>query len=1061
MSDQFKQLVSHLLGIMSRGDSQETTYALKHLSLDVLNLDFKSRDIPLLKDLSVLPILLSMAIQDDSNLLRATPSFKISSPRIDLEGRIKDTGIRASDSYMNVLDISTTSIQSEKMLEMKPKERLQRQLQKSAWICFRLLSLKCIEVDETGTMAEEIFKLLDSPLTRAEKYFFSIKKGKEDWVEPQTEKILLLLNCIATNSKAIPYLSQIPRIRQLISLIKHGSLRIKLLSIRLLRQSLLAKADPTEFEHLIIDEKTLLEFFFELIGIAYATSSTVFTRKMALTVRLTHDTVAIASEAIMLIRKLMTSSQPWRDYISSVIRDSIRRIPSLVEKNKLAQSALPDQESIWNCMASVCIIGGDIDCLRLGARVISETKARESEVTYETGTVVDFDILWNKAKIVLDNQTPIQPIEKQLTQLTAVPEIVANPSAFELTKDLIPLFKLFLSKDVDTVLFMQFKSRILKVLINALEHEPSLDLFTESNIAPSLRDLALTLRHEKFHLNLEQMEKVSQTLQDLLLAEKSTISVTLALAPKKPFIQKEIDKLISRGIITQAQYRELRLEFAQLDLNGDGEVTVEEFKEANRRRGVPLSQEDIESIKKGGVNEGKPLDFIKFASMMLGKDIAPPKKEDADSTNIEVAPQLEVKNPIQLSGSYEIEESSCGAKLNEYGIHGSLIEYDEFNPYRISGRIVILKSEAELDKILPICAEAGVIGVVVIVQETGDINLDFKENHFAFPILLLQQESAKELLEYLRGSRKEKKDFKPLEKMLKVNILVDLGYSNEQAEEALTECHQNVNIAASWLNRKNTKEDKKTEEKEKESSDKEKPKRKQQKANKKSKKDSEEEFSNEEDTTEDEEEEEEEEIKPMKGKAKQGKKKPVESSEEEMEKPKKKTFKSFKRKPAKKVESEEEEDFDEEDDEDVTPKGKSKSAKTKGKPKKVYPDEDEEEDEDDLEEDDEDVTPKFKPKAVKKNKSKSKKQDKEEESDEDEEEDDDSYLDEEEEESPSDEEVKKKPAKPQKKTDKKKKPKLSKKSLLSESESDMDTDLKDLDNNDNVKKTFFSSLTFN
>ncbi len=118
------------------------------------------------------------------------------------------------------------------MLEMKPKERLQRQLQKSAWICFRLLSLKCIEVDETGTMAEEIFKLLDAPLTRAEKYFFSIKKGKEDWVEPQTEKILLLLNSIATNAKAIPYLSQIHRIRQLISLIKHGSLRIKLLSIR-------------------------------------------------------------------------------------------------------------------------------------------------------------------------------------------------------------------------------------------------------------------------------------------------------------------------------------------------------------------------------------------------------------------------------------------------------------------------------------------------------------------------------------------------------------------------------------------------------------------------------------------------------------------------------------------------------------------------------------------------------------------------------------------------------------------------------------------------------------
>jgi hypothetical protein len=683
-----------------------------------------------------------------------------------------------------------------------------------------------------------------------------------------------------------------------------------------LRQSLLAKVNPTEFEHLIIDEKTLLEFFFELIGLAYATSSTVFTRKMALTVRLTHDTVAIASEAIMLIRKLMTSSQAWRDYISGVIRDSLRRIPSLVEKNKLAQSALPDQESIWNCMASVCIIGGDIDCLRLGARVISETKTRDTTDTFETGTVVDFDILSNKAKIVLDNQTPIQPIEKQLTQLTAVPEIVANPSAFELTKDLIPLFKLFLSKDVDTVLFMQFKSRILKVLINALEHEPSLDLFTESKIAPSLRDLALTLRHEKFHLNLEQMEKVSQTLQDLLLAEKSTISVTLALAPKKPFIQKEIDKLISRGIITQAQHRELRLEFAQLDLNGDGEVTVEEFKEANRRRGVPLSQEDIESIKKGGVNEGKPLDFIKFASMMLGKDINLSKKEESETTTTAAGfiPQLEVKNPIQLSGSYEIEEAACGTKLNEHGIHGSLIEYDEFVPYRFHGRIVMIKNDSDLNKILQQCAEAGVAGVVIVVQDIH--SLDIRANSFEFPVLLLQQESAKELIEYLRGSSKEKKDFSPFEKMLKVNILVDLGYSNEDAVKALDACHQNVNVATSWLNTNVVKgedsKDKKSEDKEKKDSSKPTKKSKAQpkkslkkKAVAESEEDEEEDFDEEDNT-----DEEEEEVKPVK-KSKQQPKKPL-------------------KKKSKAEEEEEEEEFDEEastydeEEEEVKPVKKSK-----------------------------------------------------------------------------------------------------------------------------------------
>jgi hypothetical protein len=98
---------------MNRVDNQETTYALKHLALDVLNLDFKSRDIPLLKDLAVLPTLLGLAIQDDTSLWRGAQNLKISSPRIDAEGRVKDTGIRASESF-NVLEISSVSSPSDR-----------------------------------------------------------------------------------------------------------------------------------------------------------------------------------------------------------------------------------------------------------------------------------------------------------------------------------------------------------------------------------------------------------------------------------------------------------------------------------------------------------------------------------------------------------------------------------------------------------------------------------------------------------------------------------------------------------------------------------------------------------------------------------------------------------------------------------------------------------------------------------------------------------------------------------------------------------------------------------
>lgn len=187
-------------------------------------------------------------------------------------------------------------------------------------------------------------------------------------------------------------------------------------------RQLLSKSDPRELEKTLIDEKTLIQFLFELIGIAYATSSTVFARNLTVTIRLTHDTLAIASEAIMLLRHLMKSSSAWKDYIVWILRDSLRRIPSLVDREKLRRSTIPDQEYIWDCMAAICIIGGDIDCLRLGARVMSESRIEGNSV-YEPGTIVDFDILANRAKVVLDQQTPIQPVDKELNLLTAISEV--------------------------------------------------------------------------------------------------------------------------------------------------------------------------------------------------------------------------------------------------------------------------------------------------------------------------------------------------------------------------------------------------------------------------------------------------------------------------------------------------------------------------------------------------------------------------------------------------------------------------------------------------------------
>ena len=214
-----------VLTIIRKPDIESTSIALKHIAIDVLNLDFKSRDAPLLKELNLFSSLLNLAIPEDL-LAPKSPGMPLkNSKSMDIKEYNESSILAASDS-------SVVTEYSDRPLEQNPKQRQQRQLQRTAWLCFRLLSTRCCEVDESGELTEEILKLLDNPLTRAEKYFYSLKRSKDESLEPQTERILLLLICLSQFGQPANFLSKSHRIRQLVSLLKHGSLRIKLLSFR-------------------------------------------------------------------------------------------------------------------------------------------------------------------------------------------------------------------------------------------------------------------------------------------------------------------------------------------------------------------------------------------------------------------------------------------------------------------------------------------------------------------------------------------------------------------------------------------------------------------------------------------------------------------------------------------------------------------------------------------------------------------------------------------------------------------------------------------------------------
>jgi hypothetical protein len=329
---------------------------LRLLAVDVFNLDYRSQDMVLFEELSVFSILLSSAISNSN------PSFSLAS-----------------------------------------------------WTAFRIMSIQIIE--KGGKLAEKILEIVFSTLEAAGKNLVMLKKGSVSSAEHQCLQLLLLLTSVAETSAFFSACSQASKLQQLIAFIQYGSFRIKLLAFRLLSQVLPA-GDPKDLNINIGDGRTLLDFFFDLIGIAYANSSNQAQKKVIF--RITHDIAALAAEAISLIRKLLNSDY-WKDYILILIRSNVTRAASLIHKSKLRKSYAWDdeEEAILPAVAALCVIGGDIDVLHLGGRAVQ----RLEHSTEVTGTIIDFDLLNNRAAIVLDSAISDPAKHVSASDLTPIPEV--------------------------------------------------------------------------------------------------------------------------------------------------------------------------------------------------------------------------------------------------------------------------------------------------------------------------------------------------------------------------------------------------------------------------------------------------------------------------------------------------------------------------------------------------------------------------------------------------------------------------------------------------------------
>jgi HECT-domain (ubiquitin-transferase)/SPRY domain len=265
------------------------------------------------------------------------------------------------------------------------------------------------------------------------------------------------------------------------------------------------------------------------------------------------------------------------------------------------------------------------------------------------------------------------------------------------------------------MLVAQLKARALKMLNTLLvsDHELARRIAADSGLGGALVSHALArgstvsefttgeFTKRVGELSVAQLESTAAAMQSLLLCEKATVSVDIVVqvqkkvassgkeeaetedddTPKQTRVklsskfsktQDVVEKLLSSGQLTASQLRTARMEFAQLDLDGDGSITTDEFVESNAKRGVAVSDADMGRIqllsrrrqKAHGDFRGDGLGFLDFVELMFNVSIGADETDDADEGSVDgpgrsvLNAAVVVRTPLALAGAYDIQLSS-------------------------------------------------------------------------------------------------------------------------------------------------------------------------------------------------------------------------------------------------------------------------------------------------------------------------------------------------------------------------------------------------------------------
>jgi hypothetical protein len=528
------------------------------------------------------------------------------------------------------------------------------------------------------------------------------------------------------------------------------------------------------------DEMRLLQLgvvgaLLEVIGITFEASSMHCAQAIRRLVRVAsaHDVFAVANAAVAVVRALV-SAPLWSERMRGVLMGALASVPQLLARTGADGAAggigggalalrasmttlTDDHESVWAAVAALYVLGGARESLRLGGRVLVVPNERADRLVYHSMLHGSVTQLRDADAHVAIEDSLIDMLRIRIAYLVPLPEVLLPASLLPTVQAVMPLLSTFVgSRAVASprgplrTLYYQFRTAALRMLLTLCVARP--EAVIDSGLLTSVAQLAINgvaervryrdaeagdggaaaaANEQTIDASVEQLQELAQSLYELLLSDKEMAIVTLRTESHQSNMAEQRKKLVM-SLVPAHKLEELMRAFSVVDLNGDGELTINEIISAQNLYSGPNPARDAELrvlYERIDTENKGSIDFFQFVIMTEGLEgYAFDADDEARDEGATRKPQLMVNAPVSVAGSNDARMSKSGQQLSG-DVRGPLQAYA--NGGDLSGALVLIEAMAEdaapLAERVSDAVGRGAKAVLIAVERLDAINVDDDE----------------------------------------------------------------------------------------------------------------------------------------------------------------------------------------------------------------------------------------------------------------------------------------------------------------------------------------------